>query len=133
MRKGKSYKKARKSHGEGRRGNDADDRMKKSSSSSTTQLVVGVDDGPGMESRNNSVFGSMTVDEKLSMIAELSEQVLEDPTKAFHQERVTTTTHAPPSDDTTEKKEEEDNDDNDAANIKIRKPLKLHKVRRLKV
>ena len=46
MRKGKSYKKARKSHGEGRRGNDADDRMKKSSSSSTTQLVVGVDDGP---------------------------------------------------------------------------------------
>ena len=112
------YKKSKKSHGEGKRGTDGDDRTKKSSST-----VVGADDGNGGvgSSPNINVFGSMTVDEKLNMIAELSEQVLEDPTKAFHQERVTTTTPAPPRADITEKDED---DDDTVNNIKIRNKKK---------
>ena len=89
MGSGSTYKKSNRSR---RRSENGDHMLKKKSQSTMAGSSTNPEDDHNTSNGDGNVFGSMTVDQKLNLIAELSELVLEDPTKAFHQERITTTT-----------------------------------------
>lgn len=99
MGSGSTYKKSKRS----RNRSENDDHMTtKKSKSAMADSSTNPEDDHNTSTGDGNVFGSMTVDQKLNLIAELSELVLEDPTKAFHQERITTTTPLSSTNDGTE-------------------------------